>query len=84
MAPRRDEKNFGPHWKTRGKLKGVGGALGGWACSRTTIGRERKSGWVIGMMGQRRATPRWANDLVWKLELLGRRQGTRRWADEPV
>ena len=58
--------------------------MGRWACSRTATGGERKSGWVIGMLGQRRATPRWANELVWKSEILGQRQGTPRWADEPV
>ena len=66
VAPRGNEKNFGPPWKTHGKLKGGGGAVGRWACSRTTTGQERNSGWVIGMLGRRRATPRWANELVWQ------------------
>ena len=83
-APRVDKKNFGTPWKTRGNLKGGGGAAGIWECSRTATGKERKSGWVIGMLGRRRATPRWANDLVWKLEMLGGRKGTPRWAYEPV
>ena len=71
-AKRRRKNNFGPPWRTRGKLKGVGGAVGRWACSRTATGRERKSGLVIGMLGQRRATPRWVNDLMWQSEMLGR------------
>ena len=58
------EKNFRPPWKTRGKLKGGGGAVGRYACSRIATVRERKSGWVIGMMGRRRATPRWVDNLV--------------------
>ena len=58
------EKQFGPLWKTRRKLKGGGGAVGIWACSRTTTGTESKSGWLIVMLGRRRATPRWVNDLV--------------------
>ena len=66
VAPRGDRKKIGPPWKTRGKLKGGVGAVGRWACSRTITGRERKSGWVIGMMGRRQATPRWENDLVWQ------------------
>ena len=78
------EKNFRPPWNTHGKLKGGGGAVGRWACIRTTNGRESKSEWVIVMLGQRRATPRWANDLVWQSEIMGRRQGTPGWADEPV
>ena len=60
------EKKCGTPWKTHGKLKGGGVAVGIWACSRTATGRERKYGWVIGMMGRRQATPRWANDLVWQ------------------
>ena len=84
VAPRGGKKNFGPPWKTRGKLKGGGGRVEIWACIRTATGRERKSGGVIGMMGRRRATPRWANELVWKSEMLGQRQGTPMWADEPV
>ena len=58
--------------------------MGRWACSRDATGRERKSGWVIGMLGRRRATPSWANDLVWKLDMLVRRQGTPGWAYEPI
>ena len=65
-AKRRQKNNFGPPWKTRGEIKGGGGAVGRWACSRTVIVRERKYGWVIGMLGRRRATPRWVNDLVWQ------------------
>ena len=84
VAPRGDEKNFGQLWKTQRKLKGGGGAVGRWACIRTATGRERKSRWIIGMLGQRRETPRWVNDLVWKSQMLGRIQGTPRWADEPV
>ena len=83
-AKRQQENNFGTPCKTRGKLKGGGGAVGGWACSRTTTGRERKSGWVIGMLVQIRAMPRWENYLVWQSEILGRRQGTPRWAYETV
>ena len=58
------KKNFEPPWKTHGKLKEGGGEVGRWACSRTATGRERKSVWVIGMLGRRRETPRWANELV--------------------
>ena len=58
--------------------------MGKWACIRTANGRERNSGWVIGMLGQRRDTPRWADDLVWQSEILGLRQGTTMWEDEPV
>ena len=61
---RRRKNNFGPPWKNHGKLKGGGGAVGRWACSITATGRERKSGWVIGMLGRRRVMPRWANNLV--------------------
>ena len=49
-AKRRQKNKFGQPWKTHGKLKGGGGAVGRWACSRTATGRERKSGWVIGML----------------------------------
>ena len=83
-AKRQRKNDFGPPWKPRGNLKGGRGAAGRWACSRTATGRERKSGWVIGMMGRRQATPRWANDLVWQSKMLGKRHGTPRWADEPV
>ena len=79
---KRRQKQFGTTWKNCGKLKGEGGAVGRWACSRTETEGETKSGWVISMLGHRKATPRWANDLVWQLEMLGRRQGTPRWADE--
>ena len=58
--------------------------MGIWACSRTATGRVGKSGWVIGMLGRIRATPRWENDLMWQSDMLGRRQGTPRWEDEPV
>ena len=58
--------------------------MGIWACIRTATGRERKSGWVIGMLGRRQATPRWVNNLVWQSKILGRRKGTLMWADEPV
>ena len=44
VAPRGDEKKFGPPWKTRGKLKGGGGEVGRLACSMTATERERKSG----------------------------------------
>ena len=50
---KRRQKNFGPPWKTRGKLKGGGGRVEIWACIRTATGRERKSGGVIGIMGRR-------------------------------
>ena len=36
------------------------------------------------MLGQRRETPRWANDLVLQKEMLGQKRGTPRWADELV
>ena len=68
------KKNFRPPWKTRGKTKGEG-AVGRRACSRTSNIRERKYRWVIGMLGQRRAMPRWVNDLVWQSQMLVRRQG---------
>ena len=45
------KKNSGPTSKTHGKLKGGGGAVGRRACSMTATGRERKSGWLIGMLG---------------------------------
>ena len=60
------------------------GVVGRWACSRNATGRERKYGWVIGMLERKRAIPRWVNDLVWQSEMLGQRQVTPRWADEPV
>ena len=47
------KNNFGKPWKTHGKLKGGGGAAGKWSCSRTATRRERKSGWVINILGQR-------------------------------
>ena len=78
------KKNFGPPWKTRGKLNGGGGAVGRRACSRTATGRERNSGWAIGMLGRRQATPRWENDLVWQSEMLEQRQRMPLWADETV
>ena len=78
------KKRSGTPCQTRGKLKGGGGAVERWACSRTATGRDRKYGWVIGILGQRRSTPKWANDLMWQSEMLGRIQGTPRWADEPV
>ena len=83
-AKRQRKNNFGPPWQTRGKLKGRGGAVGRWACSRTATGMERKSGWVIGILGRRKATHRWVNDLVCQSDILGQRQGKPRWADEPV
>ena len=46
-------------------------------------GRGRM-GWVVLIMGQRRETPRWANDLVWQIDVLGCRLGMPRWADELV
>ena len=57
--------------------------MGGWACNRIATIRERKSGWLIGMLGWRRATLGWENDLVWQSEMQGQRQGTPRWEDEP-
>ena len=84
VAPRGYKKNSGPPWNNRGKLKGGGGAVGRWACSRTSTGRDRKYGWVTGMLGRRRAMPRWSNDIVWQSDMLGRRHGTPRWSDEPV
>ena len=84
-AKRRRKNNFRPPWNTHGKLKvGGGGAVGRWACSRAATRRERKSGWVIGMLGLRQVTPRWENDLMWQSEILRRRQGTPRSADEPI
>ena len=68
------EKNFGPPWKTRGKLKGGGGgAVGRWECIRTETRRDTKSGWVTGMLGRRRTRTRWENDLVWQSVILGQR-----------
>ena len=58
-AKRRRKNNFRPPCQTRGKLKVGVVAVGIWACSRTESGRESKYGWVIGMLRQRRATPRW-------------------------
>ena len=72
-AKRRQKINFRPPWQIHGNLKGGGVLMGRWACSRTATGRESKFGWVIGILGRRRATPRWENDLVWQLEILGRR-----------
>ena len=83
-ANRQQKINFGPPWKTRGELKGGEGEMGRWACSRSETVRERKSGWVIGMLGRRRAMPRWGNDLVRKSDILRRIQGPPRWYDEPV
>ena len=77
------EKNFEPPWKTREKQKGGVGAVGRWLCSINATRRERKSGWVISMLRQRRAMLRWVNDLVQKSGILGRTQGTPGWADEP-
>ena len=65
-AKRRWKNKFGQHWKTCGKLEGGGGAVGRCACSRNATRRERKSGWVIGMLGQRQVMPMWANDLLWQ------------------
>ena len=78
-AKRRREKNFGPPWNTCRKLKVGGGAVGRWACSRTATRRERKYGWVIGILRRIQATPRWVYDLMWQLDILGRRQGIPRW-----
>ena len=36
-------------------------------------------GWLVGMLGRRRDTPRWENELVWKMEIMGWRRG-----DAPV
>ena len=83
-AKRQRKHNFSPPWKTHGKLKLGGGALGIWACSRTATGSDRNSWLVIGMLGRRRGTPKWTNDLVWQSEMLGQRQGKPRWEDEPV
>ena len=58
--------------------------MGRWACSRNASRRERESGWIIGMLGRRQATFRWANDLVSLSEIMVQRQGTPRWEDEPV
>ena len=65
-AKRQHKNNLGPLWKISRKLKGGGGLVGRWACSRTATRRERKSGWVFGMMGLRKETIMWANDLVWQ------------------
>ena len=35
------------------KIKGGRGSVGRWTCSRTSTGRERKSGWAISMLGRR-------------------------------
>ena len=83
-AKRQRKNNFGPPWNTRGKIKGGGGAVGRWVCSRNSTRREGKSGWVIGMLGQRLEMPRWENDLLWQLEMLEQKQGIPRLADEPV
>ena len=80
----RRKTNFGPPWKTRGKLKVGVVAVSIWAWSSNANGRESKFGWVICILGRRRATPRWGNDLVWQSETMGRRQGTPRCADEPM
>ena len=48
-----------------------------------TEGR-RRTGWVVGMMGRRQETTRWANDLVWQVEMMGRRWGMPSLVDEPV
>ena len=66
-AKRRHRNNFGPPWQeSRGRLRGEaylertspstsrGGGGGGWG-----------GGWEVGILGQRRETPRWENDLVW-------------------
>ena len=83
-AKRRRKNNFGPPWKTCRNLKGGEGAVNRWACIRNETVREKKSGWVITILGRRRVMPRWVNDLVWQLEMLVHRQETPRWADEPV
>ena len=83
-AKRRRKHNFGRPWKTHRKQEVGGGEVDRWTFSRTTTIRERKSGWVIGMLRRRQATPRWANDLVCQSGMLGRRQGTPSWEDEPV
>ena len=43
-AKRRRKNNFGTPWKTQRNLKGGGGAVGRWECSRTATIRERESG----------------------------------------
>ena len=58
-AKRQQKNNFGPPWQTCGNLKGGGGEVSRWTCRSTATRRERKSGWVIGMLGWRRATRRW-------------------------
>ena len=40
------------------------------------------AGWVVGMLGRIRETPRWANDLVWQADIMGWRRGMPRWAYE--
>ena len=67
------DKNSRPTWHTCRKLKRGGLLVGVWECSRTATGRERKSGWVIGMLVRRPETPSWANNLVCQSEILGRR-----------
>ena len=52
-AKRRRKNNFRPPWQTRGKLKGGGGALGRWVCSRTANAMESKSGLYIDILGRR-------------------------------
>ena len=75
-AKTQQKNNFGPPWKNCDKLKGGGGVVGRWACSRTTTGRERKSGWAIGMLGRGRVTPRWADEPVrWLWRALENMEG---------
>ena len=39
-------------------------------------------GWVIGILGQRKGMPRWANDLMWKLDKCHKSMERRfRWRD---
>ena len=51
---RRRENNFGTPCEIIGKLKGGGGSVGIWACSRTATEREIHSRWVVCMLGRRR------------------------------
>ena len=81
---KKQRKNkFRTPWKICGKLK-RGGAVDTWECSRTVTGRERKYGWVIGILGRKRSAIRWMNALVWQTEMLERRQGTPWWEDEAL
>ena len=73
------QDNLADSQEAKGRRR-IGGEMGiQQELEQEGIGR---TGWVVGMLGRRRETPKWANKLVCQKDMLGRRQGTPRWADE--